>query len=457
MARADPPKPTGEKAQRGESGEDLREILYRLDALEREAELAPVQAQAHAVPRGAGRRTVVAKDWTDGNRPRAMCSAATGQYTDLLRATEKTLADQARIQGWDLVVDYEPEITLPPLWLKFAMVESLLEDYELVAWIDADAIFMNPTTPLEAALGSNADVYLTEPTDSPGRPTAADSGLVVFRSSPGARQLLDKMLREPMGDPDVALTALLQEKDAPWRVAWLDRAWNSILTGAQAPNPNVLHFAAAPLEHRQRGLLAAAADVMASNISCDPLDDVPRREDLPRLLNRLGLLGTAVEVGVRNGAFSAWVLHRWHGYRLISIDPWAFQPTDEYVDIANVEQDRHDELLEQTRHRLQPFGARSEIWRRTSEEAAALIADSSLDFAYLDARHDQASVEDDLALWYPKLRPGGLLAGHDYLDGNLPEGRFGVKTAVDRFFKEQDQPVYTTVRDAPWLSWFASR
>jgi hypothetical protein len=158
--------------------------------------------------------------------------------------------------------------------------------------------------------------------------------------------------------------------------------------------------------------------------------------------------------GVRNGAFSAWVLHRWQGYKLISVDPWASESDHDYIDIANVSQARHDNLLTQARYRLTPFGSRSEIWRRTSREAAEQLPDSELDFVYLDARHDEASVWEDLSLWYPKLAPGGIIAGHDYLDGDLPEGHFAVKTAVDRFFADRDRQVHTTTDDAPWLTWF---
>lgn len=444
----------GESVPRAEHAEDLGPIQYRLDVLERGAELAPVLAQAYAVPSAKGRRLVVTNDWGEENRRRAICSAATGDYVELLRTTEKTLSDYARRQGWDLIVEHDRESSLPPSWLKFATVRDLLDEYELVTWLDADALLINPASELGAALDPAMDVHVTEPIETPGRPTVVDSGLIAFRSGPASRRLLDDLLANPDGDPDVALTEQLERSDPSLRVGWLDRRWNSIPSGPRAASPHMLHFAGAPLVHRRWGLIGAAADVLLGSASSeDPVEAVDRREDLPRLLNRLGLLGTGVEVGVRNGAFSAWILHRWQGYKLISVDPWT-SASDEYIDIANVSQGRHEDLLAQTRHRLMPFGPRSEIWRKTSDEAAGLLPDSSLDFVYLDARHDEASVGEDLALWYPKLKRGGILAGHDYLDGDRPEGRFGVKTAVDRFFAAYDLPVNTTTEDAPWLSWF---
>jgi hypothetical protein len=51
----------------------------------------------------------------------------------------------------------------------------------------------------------------------------------------------------------------------------------------------------------------------------------------------------------------------------------------------------------------------------TSEEAAPKIPDGSLDFAYIDANHAYEYVKRDIELWWPKIRDGGMLAGHDYL------------------------------------------
>ena len=63
-----------------------------------------------------------------------------------------------------------------------------------------------------------------------------------------------------------------------------------------------------------------------------------------------------------------------------------------------------------------------------------------MDFVYIDARHDYESVLEDLNAWFHKVKPGGILAGHDYADGMLPQGDFGVKSAVDEFFAEQRHP-----------------
>lgn len=65
----------------------------------------------------------------------------------------------------------------------------------------------------------------------------------------------------------------------------------------------------------------------------------------------------------------------------------------------------------------------------SSLRAAALFPPASVDFVFLDAAHDEASVRADLAAWWPRVKPGGVLAGHDY-----DPFWTGVVRAVDGFF-----------------------
>jgi hypothetical protein len=171
---------------------------------------------------------------------------------------------------------------------------------------------------------------------------------------------------------------------------------------------------------------------------------VPSRDELPALLNARGLLGRGAEIGVKQGRYSDELLSNWRGDELVSIDPWLSADPEEYVDRSNVSQDRFNEFYEETRERLAGYGDRSTIWRLTSVEAAAKVPDQSFDFVYIDARHDYDSVKEDLEAWCSKVRPGGILAGHDYVDGDLPEGEFYVKSAVDEFFGTRDIHVHGT-------------
>jgi predicted O-methyltransferase YrrM len=49
----------------------------------------------------------------------------------------------------------------------------------------------------------------------------------------------------------------------------------------------------------------------------------------------------------------------------------------------------------------------------SSADAAAIVCDGVFDLVFLDADHSYDETRRDIALWSPKVRPGGILCGHD--------------------------------------------
>ena len=76
-----------------------------------------------------------------------------------------------------------------------------------------------------------------------------------------------------------------------------------------------------------------------------------------------------------------------------------------------------------------------------SAEAAPLYEDKSLDFVFIDARHTYDMVTLDIESWLPKVKDGGVLAGHDYFD-KFP----AVVQAVDDYFGDS-----ISVRGNSWI------
>jgi hypothetical protein len=138
------------------------------------------------------------------------------------------------------------------------------------------------------------------------------------------------------------------------------------------------------------------------------------RAQLGQMMERIGGT-TGVELGVKTGAFSYEILRHWESCkRFYLVDSW--RKLSNYVDIANVDDAQHLQHMFDARRRLSPFTNRTSLLflPMLTSEAAELVP-PGLDLVYVDARHDYCGVAEDIAAWWPKLRPGGILAGHDYL------------------------------------------
>lgn len=70
------------------------------------------------------------------------------------------------------------------------------------------------------------------------------------------------------------------------------------------------------------------------------------------------------------------------------------------------------------------FPTRIQIMRMDTSEAAELVPDESLDFVFIDADHTYEGCKRDIENWVPKVRRGGMIAGHD---ANWPS----VRKAID--------------------------
>ena len=110
-----------------------------------------------------------------------------------------------------------------------------------------------------------------------------------------------------------------------------------------------------------------------------------------------------------------------------------------------------------TRFELSVTNGRVEVIRKESAEGSKGFKDNFFDFIYIDANHTYKYVCEDLALWYPKLKPGGILAGHDYLNGIAYGTIFGVKRAVDEFAAKLNKEVTAVsggYKNRRFTSWY---
>jgi predicted O-methyltransferase YrrM len=139
----------------------------------------------------------------------------------------------------------------------------------------------------------------------------------------------------------------------------------------------------------------------------------PRRWDILASFMLEQNYRTFVEVGCKNGRTTGHILANVPDSCVIAIDPWMLQeatadPTKETYadwDFSKIEAEFWANVGEHAN--------RCVHFRQTSEQVAAARMQPK-DLIFIDALHDYEHVKQDIALWWPKVRVGGILAGHDF-------------------------------------------
>lgn len=143
----------------------------------------------------------------------------------------------------------------------------------------------------------------------------------------------------------------------------------------------------------------------------------------------------AAEVGVFVAELSKRLLANRPDLSLYMVDSWSGKPSEDYVDSgdfhADLPQYKQDEFCDIATAMTSFAQERAIILRQPSIEAAQAIPDASLDLVFIDANHSYEGCKSDLEAWFPKVKPGGIVSGHDYENSYHPN--WGVKRAVDEF------------------------
>lgn len=184
--------------------------------------------------------------------------------------------------------------------------------------------------------------------------------------------------------------------------------------------------------------------------------------------------GLGVEVGTFKGQFSKEIMQVWDG-TLFMVDVWK-ELGNEYIDASN-HKNFEGGVYHECMKNIEGYEDRAIMIRSTSKIASNFFEDNSLDFVFIDANHAYEFVKEDISLWFPKVKKGGLVMGHDYLkmdwshppfaengidkhiwtnDGkggefNIYAGIFGVNPAVNEFcISNNYQPSFTDEWFSTW-------
>jgi len=136
---------------------------------------------------------------------------------------------------------------------------------------------------------------------------------------------------------------------------------------------------------------------------------IDRFRGLTGLFNELGFK-VGAEIGVDNGRYSKWLCIKVKKLKLFCVDPWI--EYEDYVESHHQNRTDMDTHYENAKTRLAKFNV--EFVRKTSMEAVKDFKDNSLDFVFIDGNHTFEYVVNDIAEWSKKVKPGGIVSGHDY-------------------------------------------
>mmetsp|Transcript_93858 Transcript_93858/g.297888 ORF Transcript_93858/g.297888 Transcript_93858/m.297888 type:complete len:185 (+) Transcript_93858:741-1295(+) len=151
------------------------------------------------------------------------------------------------------------------------------------------------------------------------------------------------------------------------------------------------------------------------------------------------------EIGVWTGELSSELLARFPQLHMLLVDPYHLREGGA-AGGASGEQGYSASALDAGAARTQPYRDRATFMVQGSVEAAAWVAPGSLDLVFVDGDHSYEGAEGDIQAWWPALRQGGVLAGHDYTL-TWP----GVVQAVNKFSLKEGLAVHFTP-EVWWLT-----
>jgi len=140
---------------------------------------------------------------------------------------------------------------------------------------------------------------------------------------------------------------------------------------------------------------------------------------------------TIAEVGVEKGLNAAEMVQKMNIDKLYVIDDYL--PYSDYLG-GLCPQYIQDEVYQIMFTNLRSHLDKIVFITKSSLLAATLFCDEFFDFVYIDGNHNYESVKQDMTVWFPKVKKGGILGGHDFDTRNIT--RQDVAEAVKDFSRE---------------------
>ena len=123
-----------------------------------------------------------------------------------------------------------------------------------------------------------------------------------------------------------------------------------------------------------------------------------------------------VEIGVWRGELSKMIIEQCNPEYFMMVDPLLVEYNHfEGYSCTMGEKPKTQAQLNKISEHLEKYDA--DFKRMTSLEASQLVSEESVDFVFIDGLHTYDAVKEDIELWLPKIKPGGMLSGDDFKGG----------------------------------------
>lgn len=130
-------------------------------------------------------------------------------------------------------------------------------------------------------------------------------------------------------------------------------------------------------------------------------------EDIPEIIKGIEN-PVGVEVGVAEGTTTEYLLQTLPSLKLSGVDSYPV-----YIDWNDTQPDGDTNKAEMLK-KVQPYLDRYEHLYEDSDNAVSEFDDESLDFVFIDGLHTYNQVLKDCQNYYPKIKKGGFIIGHDF-------------------------------------------
>ena len=151
---------------------------------------------------------------------------------------------------------------------------------------------------------------------------------------------------------------------------------------------------------------------------------------------------TWVEIGVRFGFNSEYILNNFDVEKIYLIDPYCELPYRKDI----FSKDQVQSYERQAHKRLEKFKSKCTWFKDYSQNVCNKIDNESIDILYIDGDHHYNAVSQDLSMYYPKVKKNGLIIGDDY-------NEIGVSNAIKDFSKTHNIS-FQTSHDETSKFWF---